>query len=107
MEYWTERFLMAMPDELVNFIFPFLPEFKANLDEAIDSGMSIQSGMSVYQALHLFAVAVFQDALELILPTFKNGGPVNPCHQKLMTSPLFAAKLTEYQSLKDSGVSIG
>lgn len=107
-QYWSERFLMAMPDELLNFIYPFLPEFKANLDEAMESGMSIQSGTSVYEALHWFAAVIFQDALELIPATSKGtSGPINPCHQKLMTNPIFVAKLREYQALKDSGVSSG
>lgn len=105
-QYWDERFLMALPMEILLYMYPFLPELKARILEALEAGQSVKSAISVYETLHFLAAVVYQDALELVpLTTTSEHGPVNPCHQKLLAHPLFVEKLMEYQELKRSGVS--
>ena len=104
-QYWAERLLMPMPPELMQVIYPFTPNLEAQILEAKNKNMSIKSAESVYDSLHWFATVIFQDALDLIPATTARGGPLNPCHQKLMNTPIFVEKLNEYQALKQSGVS--
>lgn len=105
-QYWAERFLMPLPLELLLYIFPFLPELKERILEALKAGLSVKSAISVYETYHFLAAVLYQDALELIpLTTASEHGPVNPCHQKLLAHPLFVEKFIEYQELKKTGVS--
>ena len=80
--YWHQRFQMAIPEELIQLLFPFLPSLEASV-----ARMGARANISVRAVpvvLRTLAIVVAQDALELAELM-----PQNPVHAMLLEDSSF------------------
>jgi hypothetical protein len=79
--YWRECFMVAVPQELLNLLVPWLPELQAKVDAAKQAPASARGFVKLVPYLVWVAV---QDALELA-ETY----PLNPVHTLLLEDQVF------------------
>ena len=88
-QFWAERFLVEVPDCLVQYLVPWLKELQEKADAIAQAALAgeaklLQSVKGMCKAVPYLARVVVQDALELA-----DDMPDNPVHSMLMEHPEF------------------
>ena len=80
--FWAPRFMMQVPERLIDLIFPFLRPLQQKV--ASMGSAARPSHQAVPKVLHYLAIALIQDALELA-----ERFPDDPAHKLLLNDTDF------------------
>ncbi|WIA17347.1 hypothetical protein OEZ85_014210 [Tetradesmus obliquus] len=96
--YWAERFMVAVPEELIQLLMPGMAALEAAVAAAIAAGKPDAVAANLAKLLRMLAVVAVQDALELAA-----GYPGNPVHKMLLQHERFKLLLEKYRFTKAWG----
>ena len=82
--FYDARFLVDVPNELVDLVFPFLKHLKMTVDKMTATASARPSVKSVVLLLEYLGIVLVQDSLVLA-----EQFPDDPIHELLSTSPTF------------------
>lgn len=83
--FWRENFMVKVPEELIQYLAPWLQPFAKEVEEAEGDGVPVsQSAKGFVLLAHYLMYVVVQDALELA-----EDYPANPVFALLLKNALF------------------